>query len=1469
MPHRVPCIVSVMFSSLFAFQAGAEVPALLGYQGRLLRADGTAATGTATVNFAMYGAATGGSPLWQEAQTLGLSDGYYSTFLGLVTPPDGLFDGTARWLEVRVGSETLTPRQEVASVAYAMTAQSVRGGAADVASLKVAGQTVVDPAGRLAGAARYTAGPGIAVDASAQTVSLQPCADGQALVRADGSWQCATAGTLTGVTVSAPLTVTGTATPQIALPRAGASSSGYLASSEWTLFADKYEASTACGGDLTGTLSAPVVAKLQSRAVAATAPTAGQVLKWNGAQWEPAADQNSGGTVTFVSAVPPLTSWTGSTTPQLSIAAANASTDGYLASADWTRFDAKFEASTQCAGDLTGPLSAPTVAGLRGKPVSTTAPAETQVLRFDGADWAPATLVVADVDGLGAGFVDVVGPQSIDGEKNFTTAPTFGGALGTASGGTGTSETFSQGAVVFAGADGSFSQDSRLAWDASSGSLGVGSLGVGTSSPGEALEVHGNVKLSTDAAPEGVRALTQTGWGYDPVGYRVTMLGASGGSESVAIGYDPSGNTNSAFAGDGREILFRRGAQFATPNADDTAWNNLNLVLLDGNVGIGTATPGSRLEVNGGVSIGSKFAGDLGGFHMNVNNWSGTAKHVLSATPDGNQTVDGHILYSWDDPARTGKIHLGHDGYDGVGRVLTVVSDGNVGVGTQSPAYRLDVNGSANASGLCIATDCRTAWNQVGGFWSESAGGIHNSTGASVGIGTTSPQSGNRLTVEGSTATRDTSAAADVGYGMIDQNRTWKMGVNLGNSVGAGKFSIGDLTAGANDRLVIDTSGNVGIGTANPGGMGSGAPGPYLNVMSKSTAGAAEAYVGGAGTAANTTMGVWGFATSGASSSVKRLGWMGGELEADSATDVSGRLTFWTNNAGALGERMRITRNGNVGIGTTSPAFNLVVAGSTANANIDVVDSGDSYNRRAQMGHNDTNGGSLILWDDSNNMKVDLSSYGPSYFNGGSVGIGTSAPAAKLDVVSSVISADAQLGSFAAPGSTAGTGYVTIGGGFVGWDYANGGLGINSHGAGGPVGGLFVKKIDSGHSNVGIGQTAPANRLSLGLNQFEGIDLGDESQPSSRRHRILARFSSITPDDNALMFYVNGTTAGDSTEKMRVNSSGYVGIGTTTPGAKLDVAGTARAGRFQGQNSLVLNSYQTVNPTSNVFLESQGNDRDSWIFRDVADPSSNWGIYHRNIDSTLQPTGEAPLEPNSLAFVGNGNHLQAFIGLQTGNAYFNGAGIGIDRGWANYPSITVFRHRSDGGDNAPGGEFRIHGIGDFVGGDWSVVVRSDGGYVSGSDARRKTNIDTIDHALDKVLALRGTRFNTLTSAGIVEKNPNSLAADGARLGFIAQEVAGVVPEVVNYYRDEDHPNERGWASAYSVDYPAIAPLMVEAIKELSGKVDDGSARAARALSAMERRLADLEARLAAGERRQAALERENALLRSKGGRGAR
>jgi hypothetical protein len=94
-----------------------------------------------------------------------------------------------------------------------------------------------------------------------------------------------------------------------------------------------------------------------------------------------------------------------------------------------------------------------------------------------------------------------------------------------------------------------------------------------------------------------------------------------------------------------------------------------------------------------------------------------------------------------------------------------------------------------------------------------------------------------------------------------------------------------------------------------------------------------------------------------------------------------------------------------------------------------------------------------------------------------------------------------------------------------------------------------------------------------------------------------------------------------------------------------------------------------------------------------------------------------------------------------------------------------------------------------------------------SDARFKTNISPITNSLQKVLALRGVHFNWNTTAF-----PERMFSDKRTIGFIAQEVEKVVPEIV---QTENTPEQYK-----SVHYDKVVALLVEAIKEQQKQIDN-------------------------------------------------
>jgi len=168
---------------------------------------------------------------------------------------------------------------------------------------------------------------------------------------------------------------------------------------------------------------------------------------------------------------------------------------------------------------------------------------------------------------------------------------------------------------------------------------------------------------------------------------------------------------------------------------------------------------------------------------------------------------------------------------------------------------------------------------------------------------------------------------------------------------------------------------------------------------------------------------------------------------------------------------------------------------------------------------------------------------------------------------------------------------------------------------------------------------------------------------------------------------------------------------------------------------------------------------------------------------------------------------------------FARAGVALDNSWDGFPGIVVFN--ADGyGNTANRTEFRIHGFAQSyasypgtTGADFGTNLRIDGSTYFSSDSRHKTNIVNNPYGLNEILQLQPRKFNRINSSGEIEENQGDI------LGFIAQEVKEVIPEAVNYYPDEDTPNEIGWCRAYALSDGYILSTLVNAVKEQNAIIE--------------------------------------------------
>lgn len=111
---------------------------------------------------------------------------------------------------------------------------------------------------------------------------------------------------------------------------------------------------------------------------------------------------------------------------------------------------------------------------------------------------------------------------------------------------------------------------------------------------------------------------------------------------------------------------------------------------------------------------------------------------------------------------------------------------------------------------------------------------------------------------------------------------------------------------------------------------------------------------------------------------------------------------------------------------------------------------------------------------------------------------------------------------------------------------------------------------------------------------------------------------------------------------------------------------------------------------------------------------------------------------------------------------------------------------------------------------------------TGSDAREKENIKDIEGALDKVLQLKGVRYDLKKeyayNDAIIkdEKIREKLEEDRKnQIGFLAQDVNLILPEVVGYNDSTD---------VYCIDYTKVVPILAEAIKEQQAMIEDLKAK---------------------------------------------
>lgn len=729
---------------------------------------------------------------------------------------------------------------------------------------------------------------------------------------------------------------------------------------------------------------------------------------------------------------------------------------------------------------------------------------------------------------------------------------------------------------------------------------GTGNVGIGTTAPSYKLDVNGDIQIASGSelysfgsATLGNR--TYTGEDYVTDGQTFTasiqalddaIAGVVGGTSGVWTRTGTVLHQNTL-----TDDLALGGTTSSSPLFFDTSASSLTLNPY----GVSTGNTG-ELRLTELVANGSNYTGFKSSDNLSDNVIytlptadASTANQVLASDSAGN--------LSWIDvSAGSGGIGGGGtDNYlarwDGTADLQTssiyVTDAGNIGIGTTAPSFLLDIQGSTGTQQIKSTAGYTYVYSQ------------YNNTGGDFIVGRES-SSGGALTLGSAPY-----------YGVLNVKGNYGLHLATNNNV----------------RATITATGNLGIGTTSPSFLlDVNGTGRFTGALQLDTV----------SSVANNNQVLT--VDSGVVKYIDTTNWDTDNTDDASISSLtSGYLPYY--NGTNLANSVTYTDGTNVGIGTTNPLTKLEVSTNITTGNREVA-------RFTNLGS-------------TSDTYLDISVGTPGYYDDYILFLRSGTPVLSFTNSNDVHSYQ----NFKLSGTDLTFGSTSHGYNFY-RPYTSGGEGVISANTSLKFNNAGSTSMTITSGNVGIGTTAPAQSLDIiGKIRFRnsgdaggvvlrelasGTALEVTNVSDSAYQPVLA--GSFSAEDGSLSSpgFNFGATSGDynsgirrisadklaivtgATDHLTIDSSGLIGIGTTAPGAKLDVSLNTTQSAAKFSNSGIYGSWIDLNATG-----TNGN---------------NWRIH-----STAGSAGEG----QGKLVVNIGGGVNAPLTLDGQNAWLGGASYSL------------------------------------------------------------------------------------------------------------------------------------------------------------------------------------------------------------------